>query len=145
MLTIIVFLIAYLFASAANAEVNQTIINANIEKWINMANIELSALRIEAFGPHFTPNYLRHNRTKENALAAQKARFRAQIGLALAESLDMQIIVCPYGHISDQAAIAVVGELRHNNTFDAHWVRDVTYCGPRHRGYAFVNLEETSH
>ena len=122
----------------ARAAENQTLINANIEKWINVANAQLSALGIEAFGSHFTPDYLA-TRTRQSMLEAQQRRFRGQLGIAIAESLDDHVYVCPAGHVSDEAAQNIVAEMKKNG-FDAHWIKDRKRCGQQRLGYAYVKI-----
>ena len=123
---------------------------AQLEQWVQSANAQLMALGIDAFSERFTPDYVQ-SRTYDASLAAQTRRFRAKVGLAIAESLPATttvasdpLFICPSDGTSEAAALAVVAELK-SKGFAIFWVRNTSSAASiciGHVGYVLVALPE---
>ena len=111
-----------------------------IERWMQTVDVQIMALGIDGFSDQFTADYVA-TRSHNTSLAAQMRRFRAQIGLAIAESLPEtnELLVCPPESIDASAVKAVVAELK-TRGFHMSWIKVAHGRAPGIDGCVFVEL-----
>lgn len=107
------------------------------DEWARSVEEHIAGIQLGPLKNGVSPDDFAH-RTRFGAISAQANRLRAKLFVAMAESADTIVHVCPCEQSSNEAIQAIISEFQ-SHSFAVHWIAAPGKC-QSHNGFIFANI-----